>query len=168
MAVDEYEDGVAKAGLLFTAPTLGSTPAERYLALSIAGARKRLYITNAYFAPDDNFVAMLAPGGPTWGGRSHPCRWTQHRRRRGTEGGPRTIRETAPGRRAGVRISGDHPARQDVRGRWQWVSIGTMNFDNRSLALNDESTLMVLDSAAGRQMEAVFLDDPGYAGDKSG
>jgi cardiolipin synthase A/B len=50
----------------------------------------------------------------------------------------------------------------------QWVSIGTMNFDNRSLALNDESTLMVLDSAAGRQMEAVFLDDPGYAGDKSG
>lgn len=28
----------------------------------------------------------------------------------------------------------------------QWVSIGTMNFDNRSLALNDGSTLMVLDS----------------------
>jgi cardiolipin synthase len=40
-----------------------------------------------------------------------------------------------------------------------WVSVGTMNFDNRSLALNDESTLMVLDSAAGQRMEAVFLDD---------
>ena len=36
-----------------------------------------------------------------------------------------------------------------------------MNFDNRSLALNDESTLMVLDSAAGRRMEEVFLDDLG-------
>ena len=34
-----------------------------------------------------------------------------------------------------------------------------MNVDNRSLALNDESTLMVLDSAAGRGMESVFFDD---------
>jgi cardiolipin synthase len=40
-----------------------------------------------------------------------------------------------------------------------WSSVGTMNFDNRSLALNDESTLMVLDSAAGRRMEEVFFDD---------
>jgi cardiolipin synthase A/B len=42
-----------------------------------------------------------------------------------------------------------------------WSSIGTMNFDHRSLALNDESTLMVLDSTAGRRMEEVFLDDLG-------
>jgi cardiolipin synthase len=34
-----------------------------------------------------------------------------------------------------------------------------MNFDNRSLALNDESTLMVLDSTAGKRMETVFHDD---------
>jgi cardiolipin synthase len=45
------EDGVTAAGLLHTAPTLGSTAAERFLALSIAGARRTLYITNAYFAP---------------------------------------------------------------------------------------------------------------------
>jgi phosphatidylserine/phosphatidylglycerophosphate/cardiolipin synthase-like enzyme len=38
-----------------------------------------------------------------------------------------------------------------------------MTFDNRSLALNDESTLMVLDSAAGKVMETVFLDDLRYA-----
>jgi cardiolipin synthase A/B len=44
-----------------------------------------------------------------------------------------------------------------------WVSVGTMNFDNRSLALNDESTLMVLDPEAGRRMEAVFMDDLRYA-----
>jgi cardiolipin synthase len=44
-----------------------------------------------------------------------------------------------------------------------WASVGTMNFDNRSLALNDESTLMVLDSAAGKRMEAVFLDDLRYS-----
>jgi cardiolipin synthase len=34
-----------------------------------------------------------------------------------------------------------------------------MNFDNRSLALNDEATLMVLDQNVGQQMDAIFLDD---------
>jgi cardiolipin synthase len=45
----------------------------------------------------------------------------------------------------------------------RWVSIGSMNFDNRSLALNDEASLMVLDSAVGQRMEAVFLEDLRYA-----
>jgi cardiolipin synthase len=44
-----------------------------------------------------------------------------------------------------------------------WSSVGTMNFDNRSLALNDESTLMVLDSIASRRMEEVFFEDLRHA-----
>ena len=51
--------GTMHAGLMFTAPTTGSTPAERYLALTIAGARKTLYITNSYFVPDADFRALL-------------------------------------------------------------------------------------------------------------
>ena len=163
MAVDRYEGGVARAGLLFTAPTLGSTPAERYLALSIAGARERLYITNAYFAPDDNFVALLARAA-----------------RRGVDlrilvGGPGTdvgaARLAARGRyeallEAGARVYEYQETTLHAKtfvADGQWVSVGTMNFDNRSLALNDESTLMVLDSIAGQRMEAVFLDDLNYA-----
>ena len=34
-----------------------------------------------------------------------------------------------------------------------------MNFDNRSLALNDEATLMVRDLTIGHQMDQIFLDD---------
>jgi cardiolipin synthase len=34
-----------------------------------------------------------------------------------------------------------------------------MNFDNRSLALNDEANLMVLDRAVGEKMTRIFLDD---------
>jgi cardiolipin synthase len=34
-----------------------------------------------------------------------------------------------------------------------------MNFDNRSLALNDEATMMVLDEPFGRTMEAMFRKD---------
>jgi cardiolipin synthase len=51
--------GTVHAGLLFTAPTIGSTPAERFLALTIAASRKRLYITNSYFVPDDDFRNLL-------------------------------------------------------------------------------------------------------------
>ena len=32
-----------------------------------------------------------------------------------------------------------------------WGSIGSMNFDNRSLAFNNESNLVVLDSVVGAQ-----------------
>ena len=158
-SVNFHEGGVTKAGLLYTAPTLGSTPAERYLALSIAGARERLYVTNAYFAPDDNFLALLTRAA-----------------RRGVDvrllvGGPltdvRTARLAAQARydslmSAGVRVYEYQPTTLHAKTfvvDGIWVSVGTMNFDNRSLALNDESTLMVLDSAAGKRMESVFLDD---------
>jgi cardiolipin synthase len=159
MTVDRYEDGVASAGLLNASPTLGSTPAERFLALSIAGARRTLYITNAYFAPDGNFVGLLTQAA-----------------RRGVDvrlllAGPRTDVPVArlAGRArydtllaAGVRIwewqpSTLHAKTFVVDGLWS--SIGTMNFDNRSLALNDEVTLMVLDPDVGGRMNAIFLDD---------
>jgi phosphatidylserine/phosphatidylglycerophosphate/cardiolipin synthase-like enzyme len=38
-----------------------------------------------------------------------------------------------------------------------------MNFDNRSLVLNDEANLMILDPDVGRQMNAVFVDDLRYS-----
>ena len=163
MGLDQYEDGVAQAGLLFTAPTLGSTPAERYLALSIAGARERLYVTNAYFAPNDDFVAMLVRaarrgvdvrilvGGPSTDVRA--ARLAAHARYERLLGAGARVYE--------YRETTLHAKTFVVDGGW--VSIGTMNFDNRSLALNDESTLMVLDSAAGRRMEEVFLADLRHA-----
>jgi cardiolipin synthase len=161
--VDRYEDGVKTAGLLYASPTLGSTAAERFLALSIAGARKTLYVTNAYFAPDENFVALLAQAA-----------------RRGADvrllvAGPRTdvrLARTAGRARydrlltAGVRIyewqpSTLHAKTLVVDGLWS--SVGTMNFDNRSLALNDEVTLMVLDPEFGRRMDTIFLADLRHA-----
>jgi cardiolipin synthase len=159
MSVDTFAGGVSRAGLLYTAPTLGSTPAERYLALSIAGARERLYITNAYFAPDQNFLTLLTEAA-----------------RRGVDvrilvGGPstdvRTARLAAHARyeallEAGARVYEYLPTTLHAKTfvvDGLWVSVGTMNFDNRSLALNDESTLMVLDRAAGLRMEEVFQDD---------
>jgi cardiolipin synthase len=163
VTVTTHDGGVAQAGLLYTPPTLGSTAAERYLALSIAAARERLYVTNAYFAPDANFLALLT-----------------HAARRGVDvrllvGGPltdvRTAQLAAQARydsllSAGVRVYEYQPTTLHAKTfvvDGVWASVGTMNFDNRSLALNDESTLMVLDSAAGKRMEDVFLDDLRYS-----
>ncbi len=157
------DGGVAGAGLLYTAPTLGSTAAERYLAISIAGARQKLFITNAYFAPDKNFVGLLVDAA-----------------RRGVDvqllvGGPRTdvrvARLAAHGRydallAAGVRIYEYDPTTLHAKtfvADGVWSSVGTMNFDNRSLALNDEVTLMVLDASFGQKMERIFRDDLGKA-----
>jgi cardiolipin synthase len=157
--VERYEGGAAAAGLLSTTPTLGSTAAERFIAISIAGARRTLYITNSYFAPESNFVGLLTDAA-----------------RRGVDvriltAGPATDVRTVrlAGRAwydtllaAGVRVyewqpSTLHSKTFVVDGIWS--TIGSMTFDNRSLVLTDESNLMVLDRTVGEQMNAIFFDD---------
>jgi cardiolipin synthase len=147
------------AGLLYATPTLGSTAAERFFAMTIAGARRTLYITNSYFAPDKNFVGLLADAA-----------------RRGVDvriltGGSRTDVRTVrlagraeyePLLTAGVRIYEWLPTTLHAKtfvADGLWATIGSMNFDNRSLTLNDESTLMVLDEEVGKRMNNVFLAD---------
>jgi len=161
--LEPLEDGTATAGLLYTTPTPGSTAAERFLAVSIAAARRTLYITSAYFAPDAHFVELLSAAA-----------------RRGVDvriltAGPRTDINIVrfAGRAsydtllaAGVRIYEWQPTTLHAKTfvvDGQWATIGSMNFDNRSLALNDEATLMVLDPAVGAVMDRVFLDDLRHA-----
>jgi cardiolipin synthase len=156
------ENGVT-AGLLYTTPTLGSTAAERFLALSIAAARKTLYITNPYFAPESSFIQLLIEAA-----------------RRGVDvriltAGPGTdvqvVRYAGRARytallTAGVRVYEWQPSTLHAKtfvADGEWSTIGSMNFDNRSMALNDESTLMVLDPTIGQQMQRIFLDDLGHA-----
>ena len=38
-----------------------------------------------------------------------------------------------------------------------------MNFNNRSMVLNDESMLMVLDGAVGAEMNCIFMEDLQHA-----
>ena len=42
-------------------------------------------------------------------------------------------------------------------------AISTMNFDNRSLAYNNEVALVTLDAVIGRYMESLFRTDAEYA-----
>ena len=155
--------GTVEAGLFHAVPSTGSTAAERYYALSIAGARQRLYITNAYFIPDDDFRRLLIAAAHrgvdvrvlTTGPRSDvkTARWAGRFRYEGLLAGGVRIYEYQP--------SNMHAKTLSVDGRWG--SVGSMNFDNRSLAFNDETTLLVLDSTVVGTMERMFLDDLRYS-----
>jgi len=157
------ENGATAAGLLYTTPTLGSTTAERFLALSIAGARKTLYITNPYFAPDRNFIDLLIEAA----GRGVDVRIL-------TAGARTDVAIVRSAGRfwydallsAGVRVYEWRPSTLHAKtlvADGEWSAIGSMNFDNRSMALNDESTLMVLDGAVGAEMNRIFMEDLQHA-----
>ena len=155
--------GPAVAGLLYSTPSLGSTDAERFLALSISSARKTLYVTNSYFVPDDDFRRMLTEAAK----RGVDVRVL-------TAGDQTDVKTTTYAARAryeellkgGVRIYEYKPvmvhAKTFVVDNY-WSSIGTLNFDNRSLALNNESNLVMLDAPLGNAMTAMFFSDLEHA-----
>jgi cardiolipin synthase len=118
-----------------------------------------LYISNSYFVPDDDFrrllidaarrgvdVRILTTSGETdikttWlAGRSHYEQLLQ----------------------GGVHIFEYQPTMMHAKtfvadGRWS--SVGTANFDNRSLVFNDESNLLAYDERIGAQLDSIFMDD---------
>lgn len=44
-----------------------------------------------------------------------------------------------------------------------WSTIGTSNFDNRSMAINDEIQLVIYDAGVAQRMEEIFSDDLGQS-----
>ena len=151
--------GDVQAGLMHSIPSTGSTPAERFLALSIVGARKTLYISNSYFVPGENFMQLLLSAA-----------------RRGVDVRVLTVSDKTDvkttwyaGRTyyekllaGGVKIYEYQPTMMHAKsfvvdGRWSYI--GSMNFDNRSLSFNDESLLVTLDRTIGAKMDSIFLDD---------
>jgi cardiolipin synthase len=156
------EDGVL-AAVLHATPSVGSTEAERFVALSIAGARKTLYITNSYFVPGRNFRQLMADAA-----------------RRGvdtrilTAGDETDVKTTLWAGRAryyqmlaaGVRIYEYRPTMMHAKtivADGTWVSVGSMNADNRSLTFNEEANLLALDSNLGATLDRMFFEDLQYA-----
>jgi cardiolipin synthase len=151
------------AGLLHSVASLGPTANARLLALTIAGARRTLYISNAYFVPDPTMlqhladaakrgvdVRLLLPGEDTdvpltrWAARS----WYERLIRSGVK-----VYEYQP--------SMLHAKTFVVDG--MFASVGSMNLDYRSLALNDEATLLIADRTVGAHMDSLYMDDLRYS-----
>lgn len=151
--------GNVEAGLMHSIPSTGSTPAERFLALSIAGARRTLYITNSYFVPGDNFLRILLKAAHR-GVDVRVLTVSDKTDVKTTWYAGRTYYEQLL--EGGVKIYEYQPTMMHAKtmvvdGMWSYI--GSMNFDNRSLSFNNESLLLALDRNVGAQMDSVFLDD---------
>ena len=149
----------SSAAVVASAPLSGSTTAERLLAVSIAAAQKTLYITNSYFVPYPDFVTLLSDAAH----RGVDVRIL-------TNGSQSDVKTTwLAGRsryesllRAGVRIYEYRPGvvhAKTLVADHTFASIGTMNFDNRSLAYNDEVALVSFDAGDAAVMDSLFADD---------
>jgi cardiolipin synthase len=159
--------GVQRAGILFSAPSYGSTNAERFFIVSLAGARERWWLTSAYFIPNRAMrrlmcdavergvdVRVLTPGANT----DRASTWYAARA---------NYEELLDG---GVRIyeyrpTMIHAKTMVVDGVWSMV--GSLNLDNRSLVLNDEVALVAWDATVGAQLEQIFVEDLQHADEVS-
>lgn len=147
------------AAMLFTTTTTGSTTAELFLALMLAGSRERLWITNSYFVPNADYTRLLVDAARrgvdvrvlTAGANSDVATTLYAARHRYDE----LLRN-------GIRVfeyqaSMMHAKTMSVDGTWS--TVGSMNFDSRSLAFNDESTLLVRDAGFAAELDSVFEAD---------
>ena len=151
------------AGVLHGSPSVGSTEAERFFAYSIESARQKLYIANSYFVPDRDFRKMICAAA-----------------RRGVDTRILTVSEETDikstwyaGRAryeqllaAGVRVFEYKPVMMHAKTLvvdGAWAAVGSMNADNRSLSLNEETVLMMCDRNAATTVERHFIDDLEFA-----
>jgi cardiolipin synthase len=155
--------GTATAGVLFTEPTTGNTAAERFLTLAVQSARRRLYVTNSYFVPSASFRRQLEDAAD----RGVDVRILTVSSNTDVKtpwlAGRATYEELGT---HGIRIYEYQPAMMHAKTLvvdGAWGAVGSMNFDNRSVAFNDESNLVVLDTTFAATMDSAFLDDLRYA-----
>jgi cardiolipin synthase A/B len=163
---DDFFPPLARRGPLAvqavpSSPAHGATEAYMLFLLAIDSARSSIALTNPYFVPDDGIAKALARAaergvdvsiitagvaGSTLDRLLRVASRTHF---------PRAVK-------AGVKIYEYQPAYLHAKtvvidGRW--VSIGSINIDNRSFALNSELNITALDRGLAARMLDVFRSD---------
>ena len=151
--------GPVRAHMTASSPHGGVSRLEMLYKLAIASAQKRLIVQNPYFIPDAELVELLAravqrgvdvrlmiPGPVT---DSSVVRHAGHRQ----------FEELL---RKGIKIyeyqrTLSHQKVMIVDGLW--VHVGSTNFDDRSLDINDEASVGLIDPAVAAEFEAAFARD---------
>jgi cardiolipin synthase len=152
-------EGEALAQVVKSSPEDGSEATRILYMMSIAAARRSIYLANSYFLPDDVAVEALVAA-----------------RKRGVD-----VQVIVPGPIIDTKIT-----RRASRARWGplleagieiyeymptmyhckvlvvddlWVSVGSTNFDERSFKLNGEGNLNVRSEPFARRQVEVFFQD---------
>jgi cardiolipin synthase len=152
-------DGRLQVQTVMSSPETGASSVRIMHYLPIVSARRSIYIANPYFIPDEAAIDTLVDA-----------------KRRGVD-----VRIMVAGkhndtwlaRKNSIRLYGRllkarvkileynktflHQKTMVVDGLW--VSIGTTNFDNRSFAHNEETSVCLRDAERAQQMEKMFIAD---------
>jgi cardiolipin synthase len=156
--LDRHDGGVEAHVVSSASEEVGSSVALLY-TVAIASARKEVIIQNPYFAPDDGFCELLAKMV-----------------KRGV-----AVHLMVPGRKTDspfVRLAGSYlyrtlleagvrlyefeptlPHQKIVIVDGVWSHIGSTNFDARSLALNEEVGVGILDEKVAKELKDAFNAD---------
>jgi cardiolipin synthase len=144
-------------------PAFGASAAQRSMAVLIAGASRRLWIANAYFIPPKPFVQALLDAEA----RGVDVKIVLPGRYHDQPSVRRASRRTwGPLLEGGVELYEYEPTMMHckiVLVDSSVTSIGSINFDPRSFALNAEFGVVALDRALAKQMEDAFAADLGYS-----
>jgi cardiolipin synthase len=156
---EQEREGALPVQTVMSSPETGASSVRIMHYLPIVCARRSIYIANPYFVPDQTAIETLVEARQRGvdvrimvAGR-HNDTWLARKN---------STRLYGPLLRAGVQIleyntTFLHQKTMVVDGLW--VSIGTTNFDNRSFAHNEETSVCVRDSQLAALMERTFCAD---------
>ena len=144
-------------------PTNSTSAAQRSMAALIAGSSRRLWITNAYFVPTAPFIKTLCEAKA----RGVDVKILVPGPHHDQPAVRRASRRTWPALlRGNVELYEFQPTMihaKTVIVDGAVTSIGSINFDPRSFALNAEFGVVAHDREIAAQMEEAFLSDIGHA-----
>jgi cardiolipin synthase len=144
---------------ILSSPDTGASTARTFYYLSIAAARRSIYIANPYFVPDQGAIDLLIAAkkrdvdvrvmvagiyNDNWMARQN------------------SVRLYGPLLKAGIEIyeynhTMLHQKTMVVDGVWS--TVGTTNFDSRSFAHNEENNVCFYDPTLAAKLESIFIAD---------
>ncbi|MGH3916689.1 MAG: phospholipase D-like domain-containing protein [Pseudonocardiaceae bacterium] len=154
-----FDDGVPVHITPSSVTKGGATELEKLFYAAIVSARQRIWLTTGYFVPRQAFVDALCAAVARGIDVKILVNGPYSHREVARQAGHTSFGELL---RGGVRIFEYQQTYLHAKTLVvddSWASIGTNNFNNRSLALNDEITLSTSDEAVATELANHFLDD---------
>ena len=156
--VQGFEDGIQVQVTRSTAEK-GSTDAEHLFYAAITCARERIWVTTSYFAPRRAFVEALCAASARGVDVRVLTNGPHINKQVVRQAGHLTYERMLE---CGVRIFEYQRTMLHAKVLIvdaNWATVGSINFDNRSFALNDELNLSVRDRAVVAELERHFRAD---------
>jgi cardiolipin synthase len=151
--------GSVNVQTILSSPFEGTGAAGTMHLIALQCARRHLYIANPYFIPDPRVIEMLAQACSRGvavklmvAGRHNDTWWARQN----------SLRLYGKLLEAGVEIYEFLPTmlhQKIIMVDDAWAAVGSANFDNRSFALNDETSVCFHDRALVTQLHESFLAD---------